>query len=174
MPSRHRCDPCHDFPKAQLSFCTLIRFEQELVGTPPAPFPPEVPNPGITGHLKLCFDEALTRAIFKLYVFNAVNVPANALITGAHLHGGQAGVNGAIVVPLFTIPPGGTPVTSNGLLAEGEITNANIADLTVNGVVYNNVASLYNAILGRNVYVNVHGIGVFAPGLIRGQIIPKN
>lgn len=158
---------------AQLEFCTPIRFEQELVVTPPAttpaPFPPSVPNPGITGLLKLSFDPELTQAKFKLYVFNAVNVPANALIGAAHLHGGQAGVNGAVVVPLFAANP---PVQSDGLLASGTITNDTVNDLTVNGVVYNNVVSVYNAILGRNMYVNVHGTGVFAPGMIRGQIIP--
>ncbi|MCC6454605.1 MAG: CHRD domain-containing protein [Caldilineaceae bacterium] len=99
---------------------------------------------------------------FRLVVANIVDV------TAAHIHLAPAGVNGGIVVWLYPLngPPGVLiPGPSNGVLAEGTITAANLTgDLT--GATLDDLIA---AIVSGNTYVNVH-TSANPGGEIRGQL----
>jgi hypothetical protein len=106
---------------------------------------------------------------YKLNVANIDNV------VQAHIHLGQPGTNGGIVVFLYgPVPVGGGP--SNGRLAEGTITSANL----INDLAGQPLSALMAHTEAGNAYVNVHtndgidpinsGPGDFPMGEIRGQI----
>lgn len=106
---------------------------------------------------------------YKLIVANIDNVVA------AHIHLGAPGVNGPVVAFLYgPAAPGGGP--SNGVLAEGTITAANL----VGPLAGHPFSDLIDAMRAGNTYVNVHtndgvpptntGPGDFPGGEIRGQI----
>lgn len=112
-----------------------------------------------------------TSLTYKLIVANIDNVVA------AHIHLGPAGANGPVVAFLFgPAPPGGG--TSNGVLAEGTITAANL----VGPLAGQPLSALIDAMRAGNTYVNVHtndgvpptdtGAGDFPGGEIRSQIRP--
>lgn len=101
---------------------------------------------------------------YKLIVANIRNV------TQAHIHCGEAGVNGTVVVFLYGFNAAGATV--NGVLAEGDITSANIirrpdAANCVGGL------QTFEDLIGRlqtgRAYVNVHTLA-YPAGEIRGQI----
>jgi hypothetical protein len=109
-----------------------------------------------------------TELAYKLIVANIENVVA------AHIHVGAVGVNGPVVVGLFTGSVGGGRI--EGPIAEGVITAADLsgplAGLTLGDLLVEMEAG--------NTYVNVHtndgvpptntGPGDFPGGEIRGQI----
>ena len=110
-----------------------------------------------------------TQLHYKLIVANIDNV------VQAHIHLAQPGVNGNIVVFLYgLVPPGGG--RSDGVLAEGTITSANL----INDLVGQPLSALIAQMEAGNAYVNVHtndgvaptntGPGDFPGGEIRGQI----
>ena len=114
-----------------------------------------------------------TQLAYKLIVANIDNVVA------AHIHIAPPGVNGSVVAFLFgNAPPGGGP--SNGVLAEGTITEANL----VGPLAGHPFSDLIDAIQAGNAYVNVHtndgvapintGPGDIPGGEIRAQIRPGN
>jgi hypothetical protein len=153
-------------------FVANLSGEQEIVGDPGELLPP--PQPGVVtetiGRLRLSFDRALTRARFRLRVNNGED------ITQAHLHCAPAGVNGPVIVFLFpSAPPAGPGVDVNGLLSEGELTNASflagVDCITTCGKMVNNIASLQAAILDGCIYANVHSIENMG-GEVRGQVHP--
>jgi hypothetical protein len=78
-----------------------------------------------------------------------------------------AGSNGGIVVWLYpSAPPLKLiPGRTQGVLAEGEITSANV----IGGLAGQGLDGLLAAIRAGNTYVNVH-TSQFPPGEIRGQI----
>lgn len=87
----------------------------------------------------------------------------------AHIHCGPAGVNGPIVAFLFG--PADPPVTQDGVLSKGEITDDDVID-RVGGLCPTDVTdldSLIALIRAGNAYVNVHTTA-FPAGEIRGQI----
>jgi hypothetical protein len=94
---------------------------------------------------------------YKLIVANIDNV------TQAHIHRGPAGQNGPVVTFLFGFVPGG--VTTNGVLAEGSITEADL----IGPLAGQPLSALLNEMNNGNTYVNVHTVS-FPPGEIRGQI----
>jgi hypothetical protein len=106
---------------------------------------------------------------FRLIVGNIDNVVA------AHLHRAPVGVNGGIVVNLFLggVAGGGR---SNGILAEGDITAADL----IGDLAGAPLETLLSDIAAGNIYLNVHtndgvdppntGPGDFPPGEIRGQV----
>lgn len=98
---------------------------------------------------------------YKLVVANIENV------TQSHIHLAPRGVNGGIVVWLY--PPAPPlqliPGRSQGVLAEGDITAANLTGALA-GVP---LADLIAQIRAGNTYVNVH-TSQFPPGEIRGQV----
>ncbi len=100
---------------------------------------------------------------FKLVVANIENVVAS------HVHCGDPGVNGPIVVGLYSAPSAGGPI--EGPIAEGSFDGT---AFTCNGM------SLLDAMRAGHTYVNVHtndgdatpneGPGDFPGGEIRGQV----
>jgi len=113
-----------------------------------------------------------TELSYKLIVANIENV------FQAHLHLGPVGEAGGIVVWLYPSAPPAVliPGRSDGVLAEGEITAANL----VGALAGQPLSALLDAIEAGNVYVNVHtndfvapintGAGDFPGGEIRGQV----
>jgi hypothetical protein len=110
-----------------------------------------------------------TELSYKLIVANIENV------VQAHIHLGQPGVNGPIVVFLYgLVPAGGGRVDS--VLAEGTITSADL----INNLAGQTVGDLIAQMEAGNTYVNVHtndgvaptntGPGDFPGGEVRGQI----
>lgn len=111
---------------------------------------------------------------YKLIASNIENV------TQAHIHMARPGVNGAIVVWLYpsTSPPAGPPGAgrSDGVLAEGTITEANLTGPLAGQP----LSALIAAMNGGTAYVNVHtndgvapvdtGPGDFPGGEIRGDV----
>jgi hypothetical protein len=102
-----------------------------------------------------------TELYYKLIVANIQNV------TMAHIHLAPAGVNGPVVVWLYpSAPPAQLiPGRSNGILAEGVITAANLAGPLAGAT----LDDLIEAMAGGSTYVNIH-TSQFPPGEIRGQI----
>ena len=153
-------------------FVANLSGEQEIVGQNGELLP--APQPGIetdaNGRFRISFDRALTKAEFLLRVNQGID------ITQSHLHCAPAGVNGPIFVFLFpSAPPPSPGVDVDGLLSEGELTNASFLegiDCTATcGKTVNNIASLRAAILDGCIYVNVHSVENPA-GEIRGQVHP--
>jgi hypothetical protein len=110
-----------------------------------------------------------TEVSYKLIVANIENV------VQAHIHVGQPGVNGPIVVFLYgLVPPGGGRV--DGVLAEGTFTAANL----IGPLAGHPLSDLMAEIEAGNTYVNVHtndgvgdpntGPGDFPGGEVRGQL----
>lgn len=94
---------------------------------------------------------------YKLIVANIDNV------TQSHIHLGQPGANGGVVVFLFGFVAGG--VTQNGVLAEGTITAANL----INALAGEPLSTLIEHMRSGNAYVNVHTVAI-PGGEIRDQI----
>ena len=139
------------------TFSTLATGEQEP--------PPEGPVVTDTmSYLELTVDEGFTMMEYSLFVYKGVQIDR------AHLHCGEAGVNGGLLVEFYNSQPEGTDV--DGLLAYGVKTNFDLlmaeADGNLCGV--NNIASLFAAMKAGNVYLNVHSVAV-PSGLNRGQIL---
>ena len=103
--------------------------------------------------LKIAPDE--TSIEYKLIVSNAENVVA------AHLHLAPEGVNGPVVVPLFSGP---LVENQNGILSEGTITSANVV-----GPLAGDLEALIDNLRSGNIYTNVHTLAI-PGGEIRGQV----
>lgn len=140
---------------APLTLRTDLSGDQEV---------PTVETPA-NGTALLRVDRLLRDIRFDVRVRGAVGV------TQAHIHCGPAGVNGPVVAFLFG--PADPPVDVTGRLAVGTITNDDIMPTEGEpcGMVVNNIASLYSAMLSGNAYVNVHTVDN-PGGEVRGQIFP--
>ncbi len=106
-------------------------------------------------------DSALT---YKLIASNIDGV------TQAHIHCGTEGVNGPVVAFLYGFNAAGT--SSNGVLSQGTITNANIIARPSSAACPGGVANLGDLlakIRSGGAYVNVHTL-VYPGGEIRGQV----
>jgi hypothetical protein len=102
-----------------------------------------------------------TELSFKLIVANLDNLHM------AHIHLAPAGTNGGVVVWLYPAAPPAQliPGTTNGILAEGVITETNL----VGALAGQSLDALIEHFKNGNAYVNVHTS--FKPGgEIRGQI----
>lgn len=99
---------------------------------------------------------------FKLIV---ANVRTN--ITGAHFHMAPAGSNGGVVANLLNISdlPPQTDAPVNGILAEGTITQSELAGALAGQPLSN----LISAIREGNIYINVHTT-TYPSGELRGQL----
>jgi hypothetical protein len=117
-----------------------------------------------TARIEMEFVNGMAISLFDLNVYKGMN------ITAAHLHCAPAGKNGPVVVFLYT----GPMVDVDGGLVYGNITNANIVPIdnptSTCGVPIVNVASLYEAILQRQIYLNIHSTKCPA-GEVRGQLM---
>jgi CHRD domain len=109
----------------------------------------EVPNPGpdgATGSAVITVDDETNEVCFEL----TIDGIGQDTVIAAHIHEGEAGVAGDVVVPLFTEPP------------TGEMT----------GCVQDVDADLLAAIIADPAayYVNIHTEG-FPDGAVRGQLV---
>lgn len=95
---------------------------------------------------------------YKVIVANIKNVAA------AHFHMAPANANGGIVRGIFQNPNPQPSGPMNGILAEGDITAANLS-----GALAGNLPGFINAIRSGNIYVNVHTMA-YPGGEIRGQL----
>ena len=113
----------------------------------------------------LTFDEGFTKASFRL------DIDEGSGITQAHLHCAPAGLNGPPVAFLFSDGRTGG-VDIDGTANSGELTNVDLlTPLTCADIEISTIASLYEAILNRLIYVNVHSAD-YPSGEVRGQIFP--
>jgi hypothetical protein len=135
----------------------------------------EVPPAGVViqtqgqGQAIFQLNDAGTELHYKLNVANIDNV------VQAHIHLGAPGVNGPVVAFLYGLVPAGGGRT-DGVLAEGTITAANL----VGPLAGHPLSDLVTAMENGNAYANVHtndgvaptntGPGDFPGGEIRGQI----
>ncbi len=91
-----------------------------------------------------------------------VNVTEIDKVTAAHIHLGQSGKNGPIVLTLFK---GGPTEQTNGTVAESNVTASNLEG-PMKG---KGVTDLLAAMKNGTTYVNVHSTD-FPDGEIRGQL----
>jgi hypothetical protein len=108
--------------------------------------------------------------------FSLVYFETGSEVTQAHIHFGQPGVNGGIMVFFCTNlgnGPAGTSACPNGpgfQSVSGVLTAASVgAGAAAQGVGTGNFAGLIEAIESGRAYVNVHTT-VFPAGEIRGQL----
>ncbi len=106
-----------------------------------------------------------TELEYKVIVANIENV------TMAHIHLAPAGVNGGVVAWLYpdSAPPQLIPGRTNGILAEGIITSADL----VGALAGQSLQDLVDQMTAGQTYVNVHTTQ-FPGGEIRGQISANN
>ncbi|HET6558005.1 MAG TPA: CHRD domain-containing protein [Prolixibacteraceae bacterium] len=102
-----------------------------------------------------------TELSYKLIVANLDNLHM------AHIHLAPAGSNGGVVAWLYPSAPPMMliPGTTNGILAQGVITDASL----VGALAGQTLADLVEQIVAGNTYVNVHTT-LYPGGEIRGQI----
>jgi hypothetical protein len=115
--------------------------------------PPFDTNGQGTVHFKVAKDGSSMS--YKLIVASLTDVVA------AHIHCAPVGVNGPVGVTLFS----DSPVTANGVLAQGEIVAPNL----VNGCGWVDLDDVIDALASGNTYVNVHTLQILS-GEIRGQV----
>lgn len=134
-----------------------IRFKARLSGEE------EVPPVETTarGRAKFLLSSDRTKIHFRLTIDIIENV------NQAHIHLGERGVNGPVVVWLYpdAPPPVLIPGSFSGVLATGTITAANL----VGPLAGMPLSELINALIQGNTYVNVHTTQN-PGGEIRGQI----
>jgi hypothetical protein len=107
----------------------------------------------------------------------ADSVSQEGSVTQAHIHIGQPGVNGGIVLFLCTnlAPPAGVPVppacpnTPGQSIVTGTLSAANVITTTAQGIAAGDFAEVINAMRALVSYANVHS-DQFPGGEIRGQI----
>ena len=111
---------------------------------------------------------AIGVAEFKLgqdNIMYIVNVTDIENVTAAHIHSGQVGENGPIVVTLFKEDTPTTAMTT-GVLSEGNITATNLEGPMAGQLLSNLISAMRN----DQTYVNVH-TQQNPNGEIRGQIL---
>jgi CHRD domain-containing protein len=95
--------------------------------------------------------------------------------TQSHIHFGQRGVNGGIMIFFCTnlTPPAGVPVPQHCPLREGTVTGtvtaADVVGPTAQGVAPQNLDNVISAIQSGQIYANVHSTR-WPGGEIRGQV----
>ena len=133
--------------------------------------PPPISTPG-QGFFFATLDPTEASLSYTLIYFN---LTSNA--TQAHIHIGQPGVNGAIVLFLCTnlTPPAGVPVppvcpnAPDQNVVTGTLTAANVITQTAQGIAGGEFPEVINAMKAQVSYANVHSVQ-FPGGEIRGQI----
>jgi hypothetical protein len=139
-------------------------FKAALTGTGEVLTPDSTSTPGIslaTGRAVFWMDEHGGALHFRLEVHNITGVFAS------HIHLNGPGVNGPVVVFLFS---SATPTgTVNGLLSQGTITASNLTG----PLARHSLEELLTDIRSGDAYVNVHTKPDHPGGEIRGQIIMR-
>jgi hypothetical protein len=135
---------------------------------------PSLSSPG-TGQFKAVINAAHTEIRYSLTFSGTVDK-----VFMAHIHFGQAGVNGGISIwfcgdPTSPSPPPPTVPTTlpvcpaDGGTVEGTITAADVIGPAGQGINVGEFEEVIDAILAGDTYVNVHSL-TYRPGELRGQI----
>ncbi len=142
---------------ANLAANASTRFVANLSGAQEVP-PATTRARGVATFALDASGDALT---YRLIVANIENV------TMAHIHLAPVGVNGPVVVWLYPDgpPPELIPGRTQGVLAEGFITAADLVGPLAGGT----LDDLIEELADGNAYVNVH-TSQFPGGEVRGQI----
>ncbi len=112
---------------------------------------------GASGFAMVMFDSVLDQLTVDL-TFTDLSAP----VAAGHIHFGDVGVNGPVILP-FAGLPGTTSGTYHTVL-----TAANLAPSAANGI--NTFADAIAAIEGGHTYVNLHN-SIYPGGEIRGQLM---
>jgi CHRD domain len=112
------------------------------------------------GHARFWLSEDGTELRYRLTVANIEGV------TQAHIHLAAEGVNGPVVVFLYGLNPAG--ITTNGILAEGTLTQANLIARPAIGF-GGTMAELVARMRSGGAYVNTHTLAI-PGGQVRGQL----
>lgn len=158
------------YKKTELQFFTILSFAQELRETPLGsgyfiPASNTIPDPQSKGICKLYFSEDFETLRLKLKIYG------NQKIILSHLHLDDPSATGPLTVSLF---PNKKAIiknkNNNNFSLKIELTNDDVIPRNnKNNFSTNTIASLYNAIRGNNLYVDVHGEGDYLLGMLRGQ-----
>ena len=119
---------------------------------------PPVPT-AASGKAEFEVNRDQTKIKFELKIRNATNILGAA---GAHIHCGEEGVNGPVVVFLAGPVGGGF---DGKVEIEATLTDANIVNTACGAT----IAALVQSMMDGNTYVNAHS-PAFPGGEIRGQI----
>jgi len=97
-------------------------------------------------------------------------------VTQAHIHFGQKGVAGAIVIwlcannpPITAAPPGTQACPTSSGTVTGTATAANVVGVPAQGITAGDFEAILDAIDAGVAYANIHTVA-HPPGEIRGQI----
>ena len=136
----------------------------------------EVPpiSTGAQGFFLGTFNAASTALDYTVVYFDL-----QGTVTQSHIHIGQGGVNGAVVLFFCTnlAPPAGVPAPPpcpNGPginSVSGTLTAANVITVAAQGIAAGEFAEVVRAIRAGSSYANVH-TDQFPGGEVRGQITP--
>lgn len=175
----------HDHDNGDRDFETYMCFEQQLVEKDgkwhPRPAV-DAPDPRIVGKAMFHFARDLSKMYYRIFIFcqspDGTNNP-NTHITSAHLCAGTSSENGPVIAVLAKIDgepkeigKGGQGIKTNGVVINSDINHVTSSS----GYTYNTVASIYDGMLGGDVYLNVLGNKqipdkvAYDEGLLRGQI----
>jgi hypothetical protein len=127
---------------------------------------------GVEEVLRTVDTSAIGVAEFKLgqdnNIMYTLNVTDIENVTAAHVHSGQVGENGPVVVTLFKEDTPTAAATIGVLLSEGNITATNLEGLMAGKPLSNLISAMRN----EQTYVNVH-TQQNPDGEIRGQILDE-
>lgn len=126
----------------------------------------------LTGANEVPANASAARGSFTATIDEAANtitwslsVPSITNATAAHLHTGQAGINGPVILGLFAAPTGSpAQAVSVSGTAKG-------SDLV--GPLQGNFQEFIRAVKGGTIYVNVHSTAL-PGGEIRSQVLPAS
>ena len=163
-----------EIPKLQLEFDVVLSFFQELRITsikPPRFLPASntIADPGVIGKAKLRFSQDFRTLDVELNVSG--DLSGNHAITLSHLHLDDASKTGPLTVSLYPNKKAVVKTIKNRQFnLKIQLTNSDVIPRKGEDFSTNTIASLYNAVRGNNLYVDVHGSGDYALGMLRGQI----
>ena len=123
-----------------------------------------------SGRFKATLDKVSGTLTYELS-YSGLEAPVRM----AHIHIGQRGVNGGIMVWLcqtvapFVDPTGGAPTCPQSGTVTGTLQAGNVVAVAAQGIAATEFAEMLAAIRGGVAYVNVHS-DKFPGGEIRGQL----
>jgi hypothetical protein len=135
-----------------------LQFEARLRGSEEVTTPPGGVNTQTSGKASFEFNDARTELEFELEVEDGVRV------TQAHIHCGEAGVNGPVIIFLAGFHDRGWDVDGDWI-GDATATDANITNTACGST----LAQIAEAMTQGRTYANVHTIANPA-GEVRGQI----
>jgi hypothetical protein len=157
----------------KLNFNTTLSFAQELRETPLGsgrflPASNTIPDCNLIGKCEINFDENFKYANLKLKITG--DMSGDKKITLSHLHLQDASATGPLTVSLYPNKKAITKIKNDKFTLKITLENSDIIPRNnKNNYSTNTIISLYNAIRGNNLYVDVHGKNEYILGMLRGQ-----